>query len=109
MDNKTTPKEFVEIFSNVSKALVEIAEAKNNDYSGNQFAFKNFEMIERITDWRVSTADWILVRITDKVCRVATLLGWCQKVEDEKITDTLRDLSNYANILSIYLETNANK
>ena len=105
MKNETAPEEYLKRFEEKTKIMLDITRAKNNDYSWSQFAFKNFEQIEWITDWKISTADGILVRMTDKMSRIATLLNWEQQVADEKITDTLMDLSNYSIILSIYLET----
>jgi len=61
-----------------------IYERKNHDY-GDAFAKLRQE---------VPTA--ILVRIFDKYSRLKNLLqGAEQKVNDESITDTLRDLANY--------------
>jgi len=96
MKNKTTPEDYLKRFKEITEEMYEITKAKNNDYSWSKFAFKNFEQIEWITDWNISTASWILVRMTDKMSRIATLLNWEQQVADEKITDTLRDLSNYS-------------
>ena len=70
---------------NLCKELNKIYESKNNDY-GDSFAKVRKEL--------GNTA--ILVRIYDKVERLKTLLmGTEQKVSDEKIEDTLMDLSNY--------------
>lgn len=70
---------------NLCKELNKIYESKNHDY-GDSFAKVRKEL--------GNTA--ILVRIYDKVERLKTLLmGSEQKVSDEKIEDTLMDLSNY--------------
>lgn len=83
---------------------VEISEAKNADYAGSEDPFKNFRVVEFVTGGRISAADGILIRMTDKVQRVANLLTAPNQVADEKIGDTLADLANYAMILKVFLE-----
>ena len=78
--------------------------AKNSDYSTKEAdwdAYKNFNMVETL--WITSVEKWILVRITDKIARISNLIDKEAAVHDEKITDTLIDLANYALILKIYL------
>ena len=50
-----------------------------------------------------STEAGIVVRMTDKLSRIANLIKQDAKVKDESISDTLLDLMNYANILKVYL------
>lgn len=79
MKNKT------QIHKEICNELNLIYEQKNHDY-GDAFAKLRNE---------VPTA--ILVRIFDKYSRLKNLLqGAKQKVNDESIEDTLRDLANYA-------------
>ena len=47
----------------------------------------------------------MLVRMTDKMQRVANLLYKEADVADEKLQDSLLDLSNYADIMNVYLST----
>lgn len=69
----------------VCKELNSLYEAKNNDY-GDSFA--------KVRNELGNVA--ILVRLYDKVERLKTLLtGAKQKVNDESIDDTLKDLANY--------------
>jgi hypothetical protein len=103
--NTLTPVEYIERFEEITSQMLEITKAKNRDYSWNSLRFKNFETISFLTDDKISTEFWILVRITDKLSRIATILNTEAKVKDEAITDTLLDLANYAIILKIYLET----
>lgn len=103
--NKTTPEKYLKRFKEITESMYKITEAKNADYSWNKLAFKNFETIEILSDWIIPTADWIVVRITDKLTRIVNLLHAENKVADEKIADTLQDMANYAIILMIYLET----
>lgn len=85
---------------------VAISVAKNSDYAGADDAFKNFRLIETLTNGKVSAEMGILVRMTDKLQRIANLLYSDAKVKDEKITDTLADISNYAMILKILIDSN---
>lgn len=73
--------------------LNEIYTIKNHDY-GDSFAetYKKLGIISAIT------------RITDKVNRLQSLCTKEQKVKDESIEDTLRDLANYALMTLIELE-----
>ena len=105
MKNKLTPKKYIEWFKNVTFQMLKITEAKNKDYSWEDYAFKNFELIEELTWWKISTAEWLLVRITDKITRVANLIHNNPAVCNESITDTLLDCANYCIILDIYLST----
>ena len=78
-----------------------IAEKKNQDYSPGANPFRNFENTQQIG---VSPERGILVRMIDKISRINTLLDRKEVVLDEKITDTITDLINYAAILKAYLE-----
>jgi len=78
--------------------------AKNNDYAGVKDPYKNFRLCETLGVCSIEQG--ILVRISDKLSRVTTLLKSDIKVKDEKITDTLLDMSNYIDILKCYLEHN---
>lgn len=69
----------------VCKELNSLYEAKNHDY-GDSFAKVRNELGNIA----------ILVRLYDKVERLKTLLtGTKQRVNDESIDDTLKDLANY--------------
>ena len=99
MKNTLTPEEYLNRFQATVDHMLEITKKKNHDYSWTDNAFKNFELIEEITGWKVNTANGIVVRITDKIARLGNLLHRDAKVEDEKITDTLEDAANYLIIL----------
>ena len=78
-------KNKIQLHKEICNELNLIYEKKNHDY-GDAFAKLRQE---------VPTA--ILVRIFDKYSRLKNLLqGAEQKVNDESIEDTLRDLANYA-------------
>lgn len=82
-----------------------IVEKKNHDYTGggeNNDAFLNFRYAELVG---VPVDRAILVRMTDKLARISSLLDQEAMVEDERLEDTLLDLINYAAILKAYLAT----
>lgn len=103
--NNTTSAEMLKRFEEITIEMLEVAKKKNNDYSGDVRAFKNFEVIEFLTNWYTTTEQGFLTRITDKASRIATLLNRDAQVADERVIDTLTDLSNYAVLMRIYLET----
>jgi len=84
--------------------MYELHKRKNSDYAGSKDPFKNFRQCENLGICSVEQG--ILVRMTDKMSRIATLIGENTeaKVTDEKLTDTLNDLANYSVILKCYLE-----
>lgn len=87
---------------------LDVAKRKNSDYCGkNEDAdpFANFRLANTLSSGRVSVEDSIFTRLTDKVARVGTLLGQDAQVAEESIQDALGDLSNYALILSNYLDS----
>ncbi|OPD28833.1 hypothetical protein AL713_17605 [Clostridium botulinum] len=73
--------------------LNEIYKNKNHDY-GDSFGetYKKLGIISAVT------------RITDKVNRLQSLTVKDQKVKDESIKDTLKDLANYSIMTLIELE-----
>lgn len=75
----------VEVHKEICNRLNDTYKAKNADY-GDSFAKLRDEF-----------PDAILIRLTDKMSRLKTLMGGAdQKVSDESIDDTLLDLANYA-------------
>jgi len=78
-----------------------ISVAKNQDYASSDDPFKNFRRAEMAG---VSVEQGILVRLTDKLCRIGNLLEHDAAVKDERIGDTIDDMVNYAAILRAWLE-----
>ena len=74
-----------------------ILRAKNSDYAGNDDALKNFKLVEFLGICPVEVG--ILVRMCDKMSRMATLINTPPKVADESFEDTALDLCNYTDIL----------
>lgn len=87
---------------------LDVAKRKNQDYCGkneDSDPFVNFRLAEKLSNGKVSTEYAIFTRMTDKIARIGTLLSQDAQVNDESIQDTLGDLSNYALILSNYLDS----
>lgn len=70
--NNMTKQEFLDALECEFDTMLKIAEAKNADYCGSDDPFANFRQIENIG---VTTAEvGILVRMSDKMSRIANLL-----------------------------------
>lgn len=84
----------VNAFEDVTIALRNLYDAKNRDY-GDSFG-KSFQ------EWGMPMA---CIRLTDKLNRLCSLTkSGEQRVQDERIEDTLRDLANYSIMTLIELE-----
>ena len=92
----------MENYEKYQKSMYDILKRKNSDYSGDSNTYHNFMHCEELG--LCSTEAGIMVRMSDKMARVATLLKQNAKVSDENIKDTLLDLANYAMILASYIE-----
>lgn len=96
-----TTKQFFKELDNTFKECLNIAKKKNSDYANSGDPFKNFKGSEFIG---VNPARAILVRLSDKISRIANLLDREEKVKDEKIEDTINDAINYLAILKSYIK-----
>ncbi|WCG37069.1 DUF1599 domain-containing protein [Aerococcus urinaeequi] len=85
-------------FKNITTKMSELYSKKNHDY-GDAFSqtFAELGIISAIT------------RISDKTNRLKSLATKDQRVDDEKIEDTLMDLANYAVMTLIELRDNDDK
>jgi hypothetical protein len=71
-----------------------LAVDKNADY-GNSFD----KIMDKLVDHNIDPLQGLYIRLADKFNRFETLLfNDAQKVKDESIRDTLRDLSNYVDL-----------
>lgn len=96
-----TNKELIEQMRANAEKRIAIGERKNSNYAGGgpeDNAFKNFDIISWITNGKVSRDIGMLVRITDKVARLGTLLTGTPDAVGESIEDSLQDLANYADL-----------
>jgi hypothetical protein len=105
--NDLSQAEYFKKFEDECQEELQLTVRKNTDYSGETKAFRNFDFIEISSEGRITAEQGILVRMTDKMQRITNLLDRARgpAVADEKIIDTLRDLSVYAKILRIYMAT----
>lgn len=78
-----------------------LCKRKNSDYAADHDPFKNFKASEM---YGIPVEKAILVRMSDKMTRIANLLVKEAAVKDESIIDTLSDLSVYSVILRLWLE-----
>lgn len=90
-------------FGKVLSEMMDLTKRKNSDYAESSDAYANFRVIEEITNGRITLEAGILVRMTDKLKRIASLIARPPKVIDEKITDTIFDMAVYSVILLIYM------
>jgi hypothetical protein len=90
--------EFINELEKIYAESVEISRKKNQDYAQDDDPFQNFRMSEFMG---VSIPRAILVRVTDKLVRVANLLDK-QGAVDESIEDTIKDALNYLAFILIY-------
>jgi len=95
-------EEFLEALKNNQELDYKIILSKNHDYAGKGDPFKNFRLVEALGI--SSLEEGILVRLSDKMSRICTLINETAMVKDESIYDTLKDMRNYCNILEVYLK-----
>ena len=86
----------------IIKKAKSLCDNKNIDYAQQKEPFSNFEMVKSLKICDTPTG--ILVRISDKIARIANLLKRKgeKAVKDEKLEDTMLDLINYSIILLSY-------
>jgi hypothetical protein len=86
----------------IVKKAKSLCDNKNVDYAQVQEPFSNFEMVESLKICDTQTG--ILVRISDKIARIANLLkrNGERAISEEKVEDTMLDLINYSIILLSY-------
>lgn len=95
-----TRNEFIDFIANKMQTGLGIVVQKNGDYAGDSDPFQNFELSAHLG---VPVPKAIVVRMSDKLQRIANLLDRDAQVKDESIEDTLLDLANYTYILLAYL------
>lgn len=98
-----TKEEYFKFAEGFFGECIAISRNKNADYTGdNNDPFANFSSVK--TCGGATPEQGFLFRMTDKMMRISSFvkLGTL-KVKDESVTDTLRDLANYACLLSGYI------
>lgn len=102
-------KDYLKAFTNECNEMKALTSKKNADYATDSDAFLNFRLIESLTNGDITAEEGIVVRMSDKLQRISNLMTRKAKVTDEQITDTCRDLANYAIILRLLLKHNEKK
>lgn len=89
------------------KRILQLIEKKNHDYTGgsNQ-PFKNVQLVELLDVTTTETG--ILVRLCDKIARLAHVMKKPAKVE-ETVEDTILDAIGYLLMLRAYLASKKTK
>jgi hypothetical protein len=100
-----TQELYLSKFLEECEAEYALTKAKNSDYANAEDAFANFTLVEKMTGGRITTEMGFVVRISDKLQRIANLISHEPNVADEKITDTLRDLGTYSKLFKIYMDS----
>jgi hypothetical protein len=97
-------QDYFDFAENFFKQCLDISKKKNADYTGNtEDPFSNFRSVEVL---HITTETGFLTRMMDKMKRIASFSHNGQlQVKDESVTDTLRDLANYACLLAGYIES----
>lgn len=89
-----------------SKARVTV-EKRNQAYAGAGDVFGNLNLIETLSNGRVSTEAGIVIRMADKISRLWSLIHEGAPESDEKLEDTLQDLLGYSGLLLLRHRTRA--
>ena len=97
-----TTEEFIQSIEKTYQDGVALVRRKNKDYANSENPFRNFEFSSLVG---VSPERAILVRIADKLARIANLLDKDASVTEEAITDSILDDINYLAILKALLES----
>lgn len=98
-----TQEEYFVEFKAELLAMYELTRKKNMDYAGAEDAFKNFKLIGHLGAATVEQG--FVVRMSDKLQRIANLISRENMVADEKITDSLQDLAVYSVLFLTYLKS----
>lgn len=106
-----TQKELVETFRDECSTLAAVVAGKNSNYAGQNGngAFHNFELIEHVTNGKITRELGCLVRLTDKLSRLFALLDGNPDAVGESFGDTATDLAGYALLLKLMYEDSAQK
>ena len=95
------PTELFTHSERVFSKCIEVMKKKNADYSSSSTdAFRNFKAVEQFGITNVENG--ILVRLTDKLMRMSSLLSNEAQVKEETLLDTIEDAINYLVILHAY-------
>lgn len=97
--------QFFEEFEVTVSRMHNLLLKKGADYTGgDEDQFANFRFVEQLGV--ASIEQGFATRLADKMARLGSFIkNGKLEVEDEKVTDTLLDMANYAILLNIYLRS----
>ena len=75
---------------------------KANDYASEQDCFSNFKMISQICKMPIEKAFMQFLAV--KISRLSELVGEGKEAKNESVEDTLKDLTNYACLMAVFLK-----
>jgi hypothetical protein len=108
MENSNARQKLFDHHNKLTKQAFDILVAKNNDYASGNDPFANFRKGEIFN--LCSTEAGILLRITDKLSRLATFTNDGKlAVENESHEDAVLDIINYCILFSAYVQSKSNK
>ena len=88
-------KQLLKQLKQLHKEEIDLVKIKNRDYASDTDPFANFQMFGKLG---------FLVRMSDKLMRVKQIFESGEvSVKSESVKDTLMDLSNYSNLLAVFL------
>lgn len=99
-----TKPEYFDFAADFFSSCLETSRKKNADYTGGASdPFSNFKSVEVLG---ISTEVGFLTRMMDKMKRISSFVeNGTLQVNDESVTDTLKDLANYSALLAGYIES----
>lgn len=92
--SKTSREAFLKLHEACCADARELCSRKSGDYADDGDALRNLRMCEALG--LATVEQGILVRLTDKLSRLANLMTRDAKVVDESVRDTVLDIVNYA-------------
>lgn len=92
-----TKHEYFGLHRRLCAEALRLSVRKNADYAGASDPFRNFRKCEELGICTIEAG--ILVRLSDKFSRLATLLNRDPSVVSESVRDTILDAINYLCIL----------
>lgn len=106
MRTPVSQETYLAMFKSLTETMYELTKKKNKDYTGGvDDAFRNFTMVELLTNGSISTEEGFFARIMDKIMRISTFISKNEfEVKDEKIEDTLLDLCTYSLLFLCYIK-----
>lgn len=101
--------ELLDFHSQITRSARALMEKKNTDYSDHDDeshnVFGNLDLVELLFQGEITTELGIIVRMADKLARLANGVRHDLKVTDESLTDTGQDLINYTILLLAKVQT----